>query len=156
MNRLILDQRYWVLPVLLWAAMAAASYSWNRSALDDHVRELAVSQGRFVFQMVGAVRLWNASHGGVYAVVDAATRPITYLKKQSDPNVTTTSGKALTLINPAYMTRQLADYVLEQSDMLLHLTSLKPLNPGNVADAWEAQTLQRFERGEKEPAGVCR
>ena len=149
MNRLILDQRYWVLPVLLWAAMAAASYSWNRSALDDHVRELAVSQGRFVFQMVGAVRLWNASHGGVYAVVDAATRPNPYLKVP-DRDVTTTSGKALTLINPAYMTRQLADYVLEQSDMLLHLTSLKPLNPGNAADAWEAQTLQRFERGEKE------
>jgi len=80
MNRLILDQRYWVLPVLLWAAMVAASYGWNRSALDSHVRELAANQGRFVFQMVAAVRLWNASHGGVYAVVNETTRPNPYLK----------------------------------------------------------------------------
>ncbi|MDP2155746.1 MAG: DUF3365 domain-containing protein, partial [Sulfuricella sp.] len=149
MNRLILDQRYWVLPVLLWAAMAAASFGWNYRALNNHVWDLAASQGRFVFKMVGAVRLWNASHGGVYAVVDAATQPNPYLKVP-DRDVTTTSGKALTLINPAYMTRQMADYVLEQSDMLLHLTSLKPLNPGNAADAWETETLQRFERGEKE------
>lgn len=149
MNRLILEKKYWVLPVLLWAAMAAASYGWNRSALNHHVWELAASQGRFVYKMVGAVRLWNASHGGVYVAVDAATRPNPYLKVP-DRDVTTTSGKALTLINPAYMTRQVADYVLEQSDMLLHLTSLKPLNPGNAADAWEAETLRRFEQGEKE------
>lgn len=149
MNRLILEKKYWALPILLWAAMAAASFGWNYSALNNHVWELAANQGRFVYKMVGAVRLWNASHGGVYAVVDAATRPNPYLKVP-DRDVTTTSGKALTLINPAYMTRQMADYVLEQSDMLLHLTSLKPLNPGNAADSWETDTLRRFEQGEKE------
>lgn len=149
MNRLILDRRYWALPVVLWAAMAVVSYGWNRSALDGHVRALAANQGRFVFQMMGAVRLWNASHGGVYAVVNETTRPNLYLKVP-DRDVITTSGKSLTLINPAYMTRQMADYVLEQSNMLLHLTSLKPLNPGNAADFWEAETLREFEQGEKE------
>ncbi len=149
MNRCILDKKYWVLPVLFWTAVVAFSFAWNQSALDGHVSELAANQGRFVYKMVGAVRLWNASHGGVYAVVDAVTRPNPYLKVPGR-DVTTTSGKALTLINPAYMTRQLADYVLEQSNMLLHLTSLKPLNPGNAADEWETNALKGFELGEKE------
>lgn len=149
MNLLILEKKYWALPVLLWAAMAAASFGWNYSALNRHVLDLAANQGRFVFKMVGAVRLWNASHGGVYAVVSEATRPNPYLEVP-DRDVLTTSGKALTLINPAYMTRQMADYVLEQSNMLLHLTSLKPLNPGNAADSWEVETLREFERGKKE------
>lgn len=149
MNRLILEKKYWALPVLFWTAVVAASFAWNQSALNEHVWELAANQGRFVYKMVGAVRLWNASHGGVYAVVDAANQPNPYLTIPGR-DVTTTSGKELTLINPAYMTRQLADYVLEQSSMLLHLTSLKPLNPGNAADPWETNALKGFEQGVKE------
>ncbi len=149
MNRFILDKKYWSLPVLFWFAVVSASFAWNQNTLNQRVWDLAANQGRFVFKMVGAVRLWNASHGGVYAVVDPATQPNPYLKIP-ERDVTTTSGKDLTLINPAYMTRQLADYVLEQSNMLLHLTSLKPLNPGNAADPWEAETLKGFEQGEKE------
>ncbi|MDD5242114.1 MAG: diguanylate cyclase [Sulfuricella sp.] len=149
MNRFFLGKKYWVLPALLWAAVVAASFGWNYNALNHHVRDLAANQGRFVFKMVDAVRLWNANHGGVYAAVSEANRPNPYLKVP-DRDVVTTSGKALTLINPAYMTRQMADSVLEQSSMLLHLTSLKPLNPGNAADPWEAETLRSFEQGKKE------
>jgi diguanylate cyclase (GGDEF)-like protein/PAS domain S-box-containing protein len=148
-NRFILERKYWALPVIVWTVVAAVSFLWNWSGLDRHIRELAGSQGRFVFKMVEAVRLWNARHGGVYAVVDSSTPPNLYLDVP-ERDIVSPSGRPLTLINPAYMTRQLADTVLEQSDMLVHITSLKPLNPGNAADPWEMEALRGFERGESE------
>jgi len=58
----------------------------------------------------------------------------------------------LTLINPAYMTRQVYKLAKEKYKMEEHITSLSPKNPGNKADIWEEMALQKFEKGKKE---VC-
>lgn len=149
MKRIILDKKYWILPFLAWTAVIASSWLWNRSEMDNHVRELVTSQGRFVFRMIEATRLWNAQHGGVYVPVTATVQPNPYLDVPHR-DVTTTDGKALTLINPAYMTRQLGKVISEQMQMSARLTSLKPLNPINTPDIWERASLERFEHGEKE------
>jgi len=146
MKYFILNPKYWLWPIALWAVVAILSLSWNWSELDHHARELATNEGRFVFKMVDTVRLWNAGHGGVYALVDGATKPNPYLDVP-DRDIVSRSGKSLTLLNPAYMTRQLADVVLEHSGIRLHLTSLKPLNPGNKANEWESAALKSFEHG---------
>lgn len=146
MRKIVLQYRYWPLPILIWTLVVLVSFLWNQTQIEQKALLLANDRAQFVFKMVESVRLWNARHGGVYAPVDDYTQPNPYLKVP-EREITTPSGTALTMINPAYMTRQLTDVVAELSQLRLHLTSLKPLNPNNEPDTWERSQLEKFERG---------
>ncbi|GAB4301792.1 MAG: hypothetical protein Kow0096_22890 [Thiohalomonadaceae bacterium] len=146
MRKIVLQYRYWPLPILIWTLVVLVSFLWNQTQIEQKALLLANDRAQFVFKMVESVRLWNARHGGVYAPVDDYTQPNPYLKVP-EREITTPSGTALTMINPAYMTRQLTDVVAELSQLRLHLTSLKPLNPDNAPDTWERSQLEKFERG---------
>lgn len=54
------------------------------------------------------------------------------------------------MINLAYMTRQLSEFLKKNTDLRIHLTSLKPINPGNAPAPWEATALSSSESGAKE------
>jgi PAS domain S-box-containing protein len=56
----------------------------------------------------------------------------------------------LYLMNHGYMTRQVHELTAQEHNMLGHLTSLKPLRPESVPDAWEAAALRAFEQGQTE------
>jgi len=148
MKHFVLHTKYWPLPLIIWSVLVLASFGWNWDRQERYTLDLAANRAQFVFKVVESVRMWNARHGGVYALVDEQTQPNPYLKIP-ERDLTSTEGHELTLLNPAYMTRQLADVVREISDVRLHLTSLKPLNPGNAADPWETGALQGFARGEQ-------
>lgn len=151
MRRLILDRRFWLIPLAIWAAVAAASLSWNYRTISEHADGLATSRGRFVFEMVETVRLWNARHGGVYVFPDSRTEPNPYLAKMDvERDLELPDGRRLTLVNPAYMTRQIGSVLAEAGSTLLRITSLKPINPDNAASPWEAQALTAFEGGLRE------
>lgn len=151
MNKFLLDRRYWLVPLALWSAIVVASLVWNLFVIQRQVLELSTSQGREVFHMMDAMRLWNARHGGVYARLTEDTPSNPYLDVP-DRDVETRDGVRLTLLNPAYMTRQVAATVGELTGVQVHMTSLKPINPGNRADPWETAALQEFERGGKDRA----
>ena len=89
-------------------------------------------------------RMWNASHGGVYVPITESTQPNPYLTVPGR-DVTTTDGLRLTLINPAYMTRQVHSMGPDQAGIITHITSLKPIRPGNAPDAWEEKALRAIE-----------
>ncbi|WP_415036161.1 diguanylate cyclase domain-containing protein [Azonexus sp.] len=146
MQRILLRYRYWPVPVVVWTMLVVASWLWNQALVEHKLMHLAQDRAEFVFKMVETARLWNARHGGVYAAIDERTPPNPYLKVP-EREITTPSGVELTMVNPAYMTRQLIEVVAERTDLRLHLTSLKPLNPKNQADAWEAVQLEKFTRG---------
>jgi diguanylate cyclase (GGDEF)-like protein/PAS domain S-box-containing protein len=150
-DRIIRQPRYWTLPGLLWTSVVAGSLLWNWNAIDRHTRELAANQGRFIFRMIESIRLWNARHGGVYVLVDAETQPNPYLDVP-ERDIVSDAGKRLTMVNPAYMTRQLTDIIRSNNQIAVHITSLKPINPGNAADPWESEALRAFERGLAERA----
>lgn len=136
----------YLLAVLFWGVIAAASFMWSKHLTNEKLFNQAVDRAEFVFKMVEATRLWNARHGGVYAVMNEDMQPNPYLHiKNRDIN--STNGLELTMINPAYMTRQLVDVVRELSDLRLHITSLKLLNPANTPDEWERRQLERFNAG---------
>jgi hypothetical protein len=97
-------------------------------------------------------RRWAAIHGGVYVPVTDDVQPNPYLANIPDRDVTTTTGKQLTLINPAYMTRQMHELGEKQYGHKGHITSLKPLRPQNEPDDWEKIALKKFEQGQDE---VC-
>lgn len=145
MGKYIVDRRFWLIPLLFWSTLASISLAWNWADIDRHHRELVTNRARFIFKMVESVRLWNARHGGLYALVDADTPPNPHLEVE-ERDITTPSGRKLTLVNPAYMTRQLADVVDEVAGVQIHITSRKPINPDNAALPWEANALQQFDK----------
>ena len=146
-------RRYsWALAAL-WTLAIAAALVWN---LFDHRRgalEMARDHARGVFERDIIYRRWSASHGGVYVPVSEETPPNPYLDVE-ERDIATPSGRALTLVNPAYMTRQVHELGANVFGVHSHITSLNPIRPENAADPWEAEVLETFERGETEASSI--
>jgi PAS domain S-box-containing protein len=142
-------ERYvWILAVV-WTVIIAASLVWNVIQVRRNTLGAARIQARAAFEKDVIYRRWNAEHGGVYALVTEETRPNPYLKV-SERDVMTPLRKPLTLINPAYMTRQVHELAEQQYGIRGHITSLNPIRPDNAPGPWETEALQAFERGETE------
>ncbi|MHC4750515.1 MAG: ATP-binding protein [Planctomycetota bacterium] len=107
-----------------------------------------------LFQQDMVYRQWAAIHGGVYVPVTEQTPPNPYLASVDERDITTPSGRRLTLMNPAYMTRQVHEMETEQCGIRGHITSLNPIRPANAADAWETKALRAFEQGVTEVSSV--
>ena len=70
--------------------------------------------------------------------------------KVPNRDIMTSDGLSLTLVNPAYMTRQVNELAMETGGFRGHITSLNPIRPENRPDPWETEALKTFERGTKE------
>lgn len=101
-----------------------------------------VSTARAYFKNIVLTRRWNAGYGGVYI---KKTKGVVSNPFLENPDITTEDGQVYTMKNPALMTREISVYAEEDGDFRYHITSLKPLNPDNRPDAFEARALQRFE-----------
>ena len=134
--------------VVCWAALTGLSLHHNLGILDAQQHEAALARARMMATVVQTTRLWNAGHGGVYVPVTEATPPNEWLTVP-DRDVTI-DGRAFTLINPAYMTRQIAELINVREGMSLRLTSRKPIRPANGPDPWEDSALLSFESGQTE------
>ncbi|MDH4128775.1 MAG: DUF3365 domain-containing protein [Spirochaetota bacterium] len=110
-------------------------------------RELAKIEARSNFNKDLAFRSWATSHGGVYVPPSKRTPPNPYLKHVPDRDIKTTTGKSLTLMNPAYMLRQMMNEYSDLYGIKGRITSLKVLNPLNAPDEWEKKALLAFNKG---------
>lgn len=148
------DLRHWRrlawLLATLWTLAILASVVWSVSLLRNALFQAAATNARSHFEKDLVYRRWAALQGGVYVPASSHTPPNPYLTNVVERDLVTPSGRHLTLVNPAYMTRQVHE--LETADLGArgHITSLKPLRPENTPDAWEAAALAAFERGETE------
>ena len=139
--------------VVIWTVVIGVSLVWNVNSVNQNTLEAARIQARSGFEKDVLYRRWNAMHGGVYAPASEMTPSNLYLDVP-EREITTPLGKLLTLINPAYMTRQVHELAEEKSGVRGHITSLNPIRPENVADPWEIGALQTFERGGAEFSSV--
>lgn len=150
---LIRQRRWWLLLLCLWALGTGMLLATHLQDIRAQSVQIATEGARNMFRMVVLTRSWNASHGGVYVPVTPRTQPNPYLHVPRR-DVTTTEGVALTLINPAYMTRLIAETVQSNTGAVFRLTSLRPVRPENGADPWESRSLQSFEQGVKEVVSI--
>ena len=143
-------KRYgWIL-VGVWTLVVAASLGWNLR--QDRNEDLRVARHIALtnYERDVLYRRWAAAHGGVYVPVTPDTPPTPYLTRLPERDIVTPSGRRLTLLNPAYMTRQIYELAQESGLPRGHLTSLKPLRPQNAPDPWEKKALEAFEHGKEE------
>ncbi len=139
-----------VVLTLIWTVAVVSSLVWNYRNEAHSVDGMARQQALAGFNKDVIYRYWNAGHGGVYVPVSESTKPNPYLADVEEREIETPSGRRLTLMNPAYMTRQVHELGLIHFGARGHITSLKPIRPENAPDPWETEALKAFERGEDE------
>ena len=142
---------YTIALYVFWTLVIVASLAWTIKFQNDHTREMSQKEANIAFARDLTIRVWAAGHGGIYVPANEQTPPNPYLAHIPERDITTPSGKKLTLMNPAYMVRQLMNANLKNNyGPQGHLTSLRPINPINVPDDWERNALLKFENGAKE------
>lgn len=136
-----------------WTVVVALSLFWTLHQYKEEGLEEARTQARTAYEKDVIYRRWNSSKGGVYVPASEATPSNPYLDVP-ERDIETPLGKKLTLVNPAYMTRQVHELARASQGVIGHITSLNPIRPENVPDAWESSVLERFERERSEISEV--
>lgn len=134
---------------LLWMGLVCLSLVWNVYSAQKEQKNIAMQTASSFFDQVLITRRWNAGHGGVYVPVSSKVTPNPYLE---DPfrDIPINDTLLLTKVNPAFMTRQVAEIAAKENGIQFHITSLNPIRPENKASFREEQALQSFESGGKE------
>jgi hypothetical protein len=144
---------FWGLAIL-WTGIIIASVAWNFHLQKEKIFEVARNSAYLAFEKDVLYRSWVAQHGGVYVPVSNHTPPNPYIRVP-ERDIFTSSGSQLTLVNPAYMTRQ-----VNEMSANIHsrskITSLHPLRPQNSPDSWETSALKSFEEGSREVSSIGR
>ncbi len=138
----------------VWTIVVGGSLAWNLHTQEKEIHDAARVEARTSIKKDIVYRYWSAMHGGVYAPVTDYTIPNPHLDFIETRDIETIDGKKLTLINPAYMTRQVHEIGNTVFNVFGHITSLNPLRPENEADEWETIALKSFEDGNTEYSTV--
>ncbi|OHC69922.1 MAG: hypothetical protein A3H93_18725 [Rhodocyclales bacterium RIFCSPLOWO2_02_FULL_63_24] len=145
-----------VFAAFAWMVISAGSVFWYLLDSDRQILEIARHEAAAYIGKDIAFRAWATSHGGVYVAPSETTPPNPYLSEIPDRDVETTSGKKLTLMNPAYVLREVQTHFSGPFGEKGRIVSLRPLNPINAPDEWERVALLRFEAGAREVSAVDR
>ena len=135
--------------VLFWFSVILISLVLSLKAEEKNRTEALLAGGRAFFQQAILTREWNAKHGGVFVPITEKTRPNPYLPL-AYRDLTTDTGVEYTKINPALMTREISELAEKSNRIKFHITSLRPLRPGNKPYSWEVEPLKMFENGQEE------
>jgi PAS domain S-box-containing protein len=137
-----------------WTLVILASAVWNLVEKQDLVVKLAEIEAKRAIDWTIVNRRWASGHGGVYVPISERTQPNPNMSHVPERDIATPSGRKLTLMNPAYMNRQINELGLQQYNLRSHITSLKPIRPENGPDPWEREQLQKFETGLTEVSSI--
>ncbi len=142
--------RYIWLAVIFWTLTGIGLLVWNLWQIRQVTYQTAIADARANVNKDRAFHFWAAAHGGVYVFRDKNTPPNPYLNHIPERDIETSSGKKLTLMNPAYMVRQMNEEFTDLYGVMGHITSLNVLNPNNAPDEWERAALMAFGQGQTE------
>jgi len=134
---------------LVWTVIWLIALTTVVSRIRKGAEDSAVVSARAEVDWDIVYRRWNAERGGVYAPISEATPANPWLDVPYR-DIVTEDGTEMTLINPAYMTRQVHELAFETDGIRGHITSLDPIRPQNAADSWERRVLPLFEHGTDE------
>ncbi|MDD5169084.1 MAG: DUF3365 domain-containing protein, partial [Syntrophales bacterium] len=144
----IKTSRYPVVLFLFWTAVIFISAAFNVYQFWQDGIEDALIEARSSYNADSAYQTWIAHVGGIYASADMVP-PNPYLKVPHR-DVVTSTGRRLTMINSAYMTRMVAEKAEKTTTPVMKkLTSLKAMHPSHTPDIFEKKALLAFEKGDK-------
>jgi len=135
--------------IIIWTLLILSAGFVNIWFSNRSSKERIKASANSFFKEIVTTRSWNALHGGVYVRIDSDNLPNPYLKVPNR-DLFVNDTLSLTLINPAYMTRQIGELAQVRDNVHFHITSLRPIREANHADAWETEALKSFENGNPE------
>lgn len=103
----------------------------------DFLHTTVEQKAKLLFDTVVVVRAWNAQHEAVY-IKNEKLNPNKYLHNNQ---AFTNENEKLLKVNPAWMTRQIAQILKNNHDYSFNLTSLNPKNPNNKPNSFEKEAL---------------
>lgn len=136
--------------LIICTILVGFSFYLNIDNLHQDKINHVLSEAKSNWNKDQAFRGWATKHGGLYVKPNARTQPSPYLSHLPNRDVVTTDGMKLTLLNPAFMMRQITEEYEETYGIKGKITAKIVLNPVNKADEWEAKALIAFEGGETE------
>lgn len=139
--------RYYIAILMVVILLIGFSFALNIYKESTHHNNAALEQAKISFAKDLMFRKWVASHGGVYVTPTKETPPNPYLAHLPNRDLITTTGKKLTLMNPAYTLRELMENHEGIYGAKGHITSLNLLNPKNKASEWETKALKILDKG---------
>jgi two-component system, chemotaxis family, sensor kinase Cph1 len=137
---------FWGMGVV-WTGIVLGLFVQDIDAMRKVTAEMARKEALSHFNKDQASRLWAASHGGVYVPVTEKLAPNPYLAHVPARDIIGRDGTVLTLMNPAYMIREMMNHYSKLYGIRGHITSLKHLRSETAPDPWERSALLAFERG---------
>ena len=140
---------FWAL-ASLWSGAILIIFLADCWHLGRTIEEIALIEARAYLNKDRALRLWAASHGGVYVQVSTTTPPNPFLRDVPERDIRTPQGRLLTLMNPAYMIRQIMSEFEQAYQVRGHITSLRYFRKETAPDSWERTALTAFESGRQE------
>jgi PAS domain S-box-containing protein/putative nucleotidyltransferase with HDIG domain len=155
LSQLVQLKRNLKIIMIAWTFIVASSLIWNLRQQTHTNNTQLKAQVEAIHAINMEYRNWIIHNGGVYVPVTDRTPPNQWLSHIPDRDIKTPSGKHLTLLNSSYVFRLIQENMAANGAAVkLHIASLKPMNPLNKADAWEADALESFAKGVKEKATV--
>jgi len=130
---------------IIWTILVATFIIGFSLNTRSEVFKLAKGEAITSFQKDVVLREWATQHGGVYVKADSLTPPNPYLEVPNR-DIYTPDSVLMTLMNPAYITRQIHELAFSKINIRGHITSLNPIRPQNAPDAWERRSLMQMEK----------
>lgn len=138
-----------VFALIGWTIILVSMYSWGLKAERDHYEHLVELKASALADQTQVLRRWIGGHGGVYAEVGGDIEPNPDLAHIPERDVTTPSGRELTLLNsPTVLRRILTEFESGSVDKI-RLVAYNPINPDGMPDAWEHGSLDALGDGKK-------
>ncbi len=130
--------------VACWTILAIGSLYYQLERLRSEAISFARATARYSIKK--DMLYWRLlPQANVYMPVGDWVQPEPLLAHLPERDVTTPSGRVLTLVNPASIIKQSLGLGRITGDAWGHLTSLKPLQAGNEPDEWEANALRTIK-----------
>ena len=137
-----------LLITLLWGLLLFTLFRWTAQREDEYTTGLARIQTATLFSSIVDTRDWNANNGGVW-VREHPGCPANPWLPEEERTLRAEGGATLVKVNPAYMTRQIAES-FTSTLASFRISSLSPKRPENRADQWETGALLSFEKDRHE------
>ena len=139
--------------LISWTLIIFGIIYWSWNSIENETYNLARREAFKGYEKDVMFRSWATVHGGVYVPATNETPPNPYLANIPERDIVTPSGKKLTLMNPAYITREVHELSFKKIGIRGHITSLKPIREQNSPDGWETKALRLFDSGVKDFSG---
>ena len=130
---------------LLITVLFAVSLIWNINNEYRMAYQLAKIEVVASFNKDMVFRKWVSGHGGVYVPLTDETQANPNLSDVPERDIITDSGVVLTLMNPAYVMRQIHELGQEQYGTPGHLISLSGDYRETIPDGWEQNALEKLK-----------